>query len=245
MPWPWPPRSPSAQGREPAGLWDCHVHILPGIDDGPRDMATAVAMVAMAAEHGTAVMVATPHAIEGLYDTDRPRVLAQLEDLRAACGAAGLAVRLLPGQEIALVPDLPARLTSGRLLTLGDLGRAVLIEVPSAGLPPYWEQSLFDLAVAGFTPVVAHVERTPLLHDERLAERAAELGCRFQINARVLGTRGGAYRACLRLVAAGWVAALGSDGHDLADRPPVLDACLGQPQLVSLLQAPAILPHSD
>ena len=240
MPWPWRASSspPAGHGSPAADLWDCHVHILPGIDDGPPDMETAIGMIRMAAEHGTAVMVATPHAIEGLYDTSREQVLAALADVRAACEAVGIGVRLLPGQEIALVPDLAARLSSGRLLTYADQGRAALVEVPSTGLPPYWEQALFDLAVAGVIPVVAHVERTPLLTDHKLADRAAELGARFQINARVLGTRGSAYRECTRLIEAGWVACLGSDGHDLAGRKPLMDAALGVPTVQALLRNP-------
>ena len=48
---------------------DIHTHILPGIDDGSRDLYDSMEMAAMAAESGTTVMIATPHCnIPGVYD---------------------------------------------------------------------------------------------------------------------------------------------------------------------------------
>ena len=41
---------------------DIHCHLLPGVDDGPAEEATALAMCRLAAEHGTTDLVATPHA---------------------------------------------------------------------------------------------------------------------------------------------------------------------------------------
>lgn len=42
---------------------DIHTHILPGIDDGSRDLYDSMEMAAMAAESGTTVMIATPTVI--------------------------------------------------------------------------------------------------------------------------------------------------------------------------------------
>ena len=47
---------------------DIHTHILPGLDDGAEDIYDSLEMGAMAQEHGTKVIVATPHCnIPGLY----------------------------------------------------------------------------------------------------------------------------------------------------------------------------------
>ncbi len=207
-------------------------------------METAVAMVRLAAEHGTGIMVATPHAIGGLYDTTRDQVLRALEELRTACAAEGLPMRLLPGQEIAMESDLAARLRGGELCTLADTGRAALIEVPAVGFPPYWERAFFDLTLAGITPVVAHAERTTLTRDAALAARVVELGGRLQVNSRVLGAPGAVQRAVHGWVRNGWVACLGSDAHDLRRRPPVLDEAVraaGRLDLDGLLSGPELL----
>ena len=40
---------------------DIHAHILPGIDDGARDIYETLEMASQAAANGTRAIVATPH----------------------------------------------------------------------------------------------------------------------------------------------------------------------------------------
>lgn len=39
---------------------DLHAHILPGVDDGARDIQDSLEMAAMAADSGVSIMTATP-----------------------------------------------------------------------------------------------------------------------------------------------------------------------------------------
>ena len=59
---------------------DMHCHILPGVDDGARDMRESLAMLDAAVEAGVSSMVCTPHcrkpwfdfeAMWSAYDVDR------------------------------------------------------------------------------------------------------------------------------------------------------------------------------
>lgn len=43
------------------GVIDFHSHILPGIDDGSRNVETSIGMLRMCKEHGVDTMIATPH----------------------------------------------------------------------------------------------------------------------------------------------------------------------------------------
>ena len=40
---------------------DFHSHILPGIDDGSRNVETSIGMLRMCREQGVDIMIATPH----------------------------------------------------------------------------------------------------------------------------------------------------------------------------------------
>ena len=240
MPWPFAARQPADLG---GGWWDCHCHILPGLDDGPSDLETAVEMVRLACAHGTATLVATPHAIAGLYPTTRDGVLTALEELRAACEAEGVAAELHPGQEIALEPDIPERLAAGELLTYADAGTAALIELPAFGVPPFCADTFFRLRLRGVLPVVAHAERTSLVSEPAELARLIDAGARLQLNAAVFGARGSVRKLVLSWVRQGWVVCLGSDGHSLGRRPPILDPAVaaGIPELRPLLDRPGFL----
>src|SRR5450755_1816048 len=78
---------------------DLHCHILPGLDDGARDLDDAVAMARQAQEDGIAAVCATPHIRH-----DHEVRIAQLPERRAALAAAiaaaGIATRILPGGEV-------------------------------------------------------------------------------------------------------------------------------------------------
>ena len=41
---------------------DLHAHILPGVDDGARDIQDSLEMAAMAVDSGVSIMTATPHS---------------------------------------------------------------------------------------------------------------------------------------------------------------------------------------
>jgi protein-tyrosine phosphatase len=57
---------------------DLHCHILPGLDDGPDDMAISLAMAESAIADGITHVVATPHSSnEYHYDNARVRELRQ------------------------------------------------------------------------------------------------------------------------------------------------------------------------
>ena len=200
---------------------DLHSHVLPGIDDGAADLDEALAMARAAAADGVTTVVATPHA-----DTHQPRsdVAARVLALQAELDAAGIALRLLPGVEIALSPDVPERLRDGTLLTLAG-SRYALIELPFNVMPPHVDRVLYEVQLAGFTPLMAHVERYRYVQSalERLDEWC-ERGAVLQVTAGSLrGDFGSRPRAAAAAIARGaWPAVLASDAHDSRHRRPEL-----------------------
>ena len=54
---------------------DLHIHIIPGVDDGSRDMDLSLEMAAMAVDNGVRAVCATPHfGFEG--SASRSQILA-------------------------------------------------------------------------------------------------------------------------------------------------------------------------
>ena len=202
---------------------DLHCHILPGLDDGPATLDDALAMARMAAADGVQVIVATPH-VQREYRFPAPDLIREAAArLDKAVRAEQLPLRILPGAEIPAEPELLEALQAGRLLTVGDRGRHVLIELPSNAPAIYAPELFFRLQVAGYTPIVAHVERAVIFrHQPAMLREFHERGIQLQLNVDSLSAGWSTRRYARQLVRDGLVDLLASDGHDLKRRQPVL-----------------------
>ncbi len=204
---------------------DCHNHTLPGIDDGAHDAEMAMEMAQCAVKHGIHTIVCTPHHLNGVFSNDRAAVLAQVAALRSQLDAAGIPLAVLPGSELHLVPELPARILEGDALTYADRGHAALVELPKHTVPTGTETVLERLLYQKITPVIAHPERnSELIRDpHRLAEWVG-WGCKAQLTAQScsgdFGTR--LQSQCRRWCEQGIVHLIASDAHRPYGRAPIL-----------------------
>jgi len=137
---------------------DLHSHILPGIDDGARSLEISLEMARLAVADGIHTMACTPHIYPGLYMNDAPGIARARDALQAELDARGIALRLVSGADVHLVPGLLSGLREGRIPTLNG-SRYVLLEPSHHVAPPRFEESVFQLVVAGYTPVITHPER--------------------------------------------------------------------------------------
>lgn len=194
---------------------DLHSHILPGLDDGARDLDEAIEIARSAVADGTRVIAATPHVRED-YPTTSPAMENGVAHLRAALTRAGIDLVLLPGGELAL--EQLDRLSPDELRKFGLGGNAayLLIETPYYDWPLSFGDVVFRLVAAGITPVIGHPERNAAVQeDQELLSALVRGGALVQVTAASLdGRLGSRTRACARrLIDAELVHLLGSDAH--------------------------------
>ncbi len=215
---------------------DLHSHILPGLDDGVESLAAAVELARAAVRDGVDVIAATPHVRDD-YPTSADEMERGVRDLRAALAAEGVPLELLSGGEIALgrLPLLEEE--ELRRFALGGSKHSLLLEFPYFGWPLGLEQTVFELRVRGWRPVLAHPERNDELQTrpDRLG-RLVETGALIQLTAASLdGRLGRATRAtALRLLERGHAHLIGSDAHAPSLREVGLSAAaaaVGDPEL--------------
>lgn len=137
---------------------DLHSHILPGIDDGAKTLDVSLQMARLAVADGIHTMACTPHIYPGLYMNSAQGITLARDALQAELDAQGIALRLVTGADVHLVPDLLAGLRAGHVPTLNG-SRYVLLEPSHHVAPPRFEESVFALVAAGYTPVITHPER--------------------------------------------------------------------------------------
>jgi protein-tyrosine phosphatase len=198
---------------------DCHSHVVPSGDDGAATIRDGVALCRSAAEHGTAILFATPHVWPHLT-LSREREQEVRDAFERIRPRAGLELRL--GYE--LTPARPLLNEDPRRYALEGTD-CVLMEVPFAGPADLVFALAEHVEAEGLRPVIAHPERTEaVLDDPFVAQELAARGWTLQVNATSLTGRHGPDPEQLgwSLVEGGLAPLVGSDGHR-ATRPAHLD----------------------
>jgi protein-tyrosine phosphatase len=231
-------------------LIDFHSHLVPGVDDGASGVEQARAALAELRGQGVHTAITTPHLSGALTRHPKPlrarldEVEANWKELRDFAAAGSPALRLELGAEVMLDTDTPD-LSDPRTRLAGT--PFALVEFPRMLVPVNAEQTLAYLLARGWTPVVAHPERYPNIHEElRDAAQWRKMGVRLQVNAGSLLGRFGreAQGRAWRLVRLGWADYLASDYHArgrlaLADARDLLRSRGGGEQASLLLEANA------
>lgn len=180
-------------------------------------------MARLAAADGVQIIVATPHVSRELNYPEPALVRELVARLNRALQVEKLPLRVLPGSEAPAEPELLEALQAGRILTVGDRGRHVLVELPPNAPAIYAPELFFRLQLAGFTPIIAHIERAAIFRAQpQILQEMHDRGYVLQMNADSLSADWHTRRYARRLLQQGLVDVLASDGHDASRRKPLL-----------------------
>ena len=198
-----------------SGRVDLHLHLLPGLDDGPETTEASLELAEAMAALGYTHLCATPHQWEGMWLPSTQEMEHARQAVAEAIEAAGLQVELYLGAEHHVEYTLMERLNAGSLLTLGP-GRAVLLELPGFDVPSSFEPMLFELQTRGYLTLLAHPERhQELMRDRTRLESLRERGLGLQLCLTSLGGKMGrkVARQATKLLRDGLYELAGSDAH--------------------------------
>jgi protein-tyrosine phosphatase len=198
---------------------DLHLHLLPGLDDGAPDEASALAHAQRMVADGIRAATVTPHVGSPFFDVDPLTIPERTAQLQRALDREGIALELHAGGEVH--PQGAADLGVAQLdaIAHGPRGaRWVLAEVPFAGIDETFLHGLTAITRRGFGVLIAHPERAAGLLTDGGLERlrpALEAGAVLQVNACSLMGRQGeeAQDAGRRLVRSRLAYVIASDGH--------------------------------
>ena len=154
-------------------MTDLHAHILPGMDDGPKTLPDAMALVERAAIQGVDHIALTSH-----FCCENESVEAYLARreiafsvLREACPKE---LTLKRGCEVYFSPRL---LTENVEALCLEGTKVLLLELPVLQKPAFLREVLASVVQKGITPLIAHVERYQYVaQDPRILADWVELG---------------------------------------------------------------------
>ena len=153
-----------------------------------------------------------------------PQVVAEkIATLQSMLDGAGVSIKLGRGCDFHMSYDniQEAKIDPARF-SINGLGY-ILIELPDYGISQVLMETLYQLRLAGLTPILTHPERNATLQvDQRRMVEWLQGGLLVQVTAgSVLGHMGKvAQRMAHQLLANRWVHFLATDAHNITSRPP-------------------------
>ena len=203
---------------------DFHSHILPGIDDGSRNVKMSLGMIEELGRQGVDTICATSH----FYVTQRTpeHFLERRQEAYELLETVlpDNAPRILLGAEVLYFPGI-SRLESLPSLCLEGTD-VLLLEMPFSEWQEYWVREVCDLALGGeFTILMAHIERYYARQPRKVWDQLLELDVLMQANADYFLQQDSIFRfrnrnTALKLMKEGRIHLLGTDTHNLTSRPP-------------------------
>lgn len=203
---------------------DLHNHILPGLDDGARDLTMSLAMARQAVDDGITAVAATPHRIRHVYWPTLKMRQAAYDRLSEALSARKIPLHIQPWTELYEDFDLAGQLDEPHLI-LGQTAKYCLLEFAPHDLPVYHERLLSDFFYREVTVVLAHPERNfGIITQPQRALELVQKGVLLQINSGSLtGMFGPLVQMTAELLLANkLVHIIASDAHDDRNRPLIL-----------------------
>ncbi len=208
-----------------AGLLDVHCHILPGVDDGSRNLEESRAMLAEAARVGITSIVCTPHCRGSHFSQSKcvdayKKLLPFAEDLR---------IHLVLAYEVYYNKLQEIGVDRAHLLRNPETDD-LLLELPTGQIPMDIDRILFQLQSQGLRVIIAHPERYAYVQDDiSFAQNWVERGCALQASANFIegGMRSATKKAAKQMMQQGMYTYLASDAHE-PDHYEVYRKCLGK-----------------
>ncbi|MBX9888395.1 MAG: histidinol phosphatase [Flavobacteriaceae bacterium] len=193
---------------------DIHSHLLPGIDDGARTFADSLRLTKALQSFGITQIITTPHIIQHVWDNSQEDIEALSITTKSNLETENILIPFKAAAEYLMDDQFVRLFQSKNLLTLKD--NHVLVEMSYINAPIQLYTILFDLQVAGYTPILAHPERY-LFYQNNFDEykKLKRAGCLFQLNLlSVVGYYGAQInKTAEKLLSQGLYDYVGSDVH--------------------------------
>lgn len=199
---------------------DLHCHILPGVDDGAKDLSESILMAKKAVEQGIYTIVATPHHLNNNFENTRLQILARVEELNQILKQENIDVKIIPGQETRIYGEMVDGYESGEILPINDTPY-LLVELPSSHVPRYTEKLFFDIQMKGLIPVIVHPERNQeIIERPEILYQLVKKGALTQVTAAsICGDFGKKIKSfSLQLIDANLTHFIASDAHNTSNR---------------------------
>lgn len=205
---------------------DTHSHLLPGVDDGVKDIETALSCINEMKRNGINKIYVTPHFQTHRFKNDEDDIKRRFDELRKQVNEQIPDIELQLAGEYLIDSGFEERLQSKQLLTIND--KYLLVEFSFNQSMLGMEELFFEMQMKGYEVILAHPERYLYLNkDSKLIHNLKEQGVYFQSNIMSFGGFYGSesMKRAYQYVDNGWIDFLGTDIHGRKYRDALVDVC--------------------
>lgn len=206
---------------------DLHCHYIPEIDDGARDLNSAIALAQYAEQSGISHAVCTPHIDPGHYENDINSINKAHVAYASALREVGCNLKTACAAEVRICPEIVQWVKQKKIPYVGSWkGKPViLLEFPHSHIPVGTTQLLAWLQKHDVQVMVAHPERNrDVWGDITKLKTLKKYGCIFQVTSGSFLNRfsNRAKQIAEIMLHEKLIAVVASDAHSLRRRPPDL-----------------------
>ena len=198
---------------------DFHSHILPGIDDGARDVETSLKMLSVCRDTGIETVLMTPHC----HPMSQEKVDSFIENRDDAFELLSGTLKKQKSRFPKIIPAAEVHIYDGlhkcsglEKLCIKDTNY-ILVEMPYRTWKDYAFEEVYQLTRLGFRPIMAHIDR--FLDQEKSFGEIFSLNVQVQVNSSAFKSHG-IRKKMLKLFESGHILGFGCDALNLSDRSP-------------------------
>lgn len=166
----------------PEDFVDIHSHLLPGIDDGAKDLNNSIELIMKMRSYGIKNFITTPHVLGNVYQNSSETIKKKLEEVKEALSNKGINdISIRAAAEYMLDEQFSKLLEKEDILTIKD--NYILVEMSYFSAPIHLFEIIFEIQLKGYKPILAHPERYNFYHhDFKNYHKLKKAGCLFQLN---------------------------------------------------------------
>ena len=204
---------------------DWHSHILPGVDDGSKNVSESVTLLNMLSQQGIKTVVATPHFLAN--EESAEQFIARRDEAFGKLNEEfqHISIEIVLGAEVKYYEGI-SKLQNISSLCIGK-SKLLLLEMPFTTWTEYTIRELIEMASSGNVKIVlAHIDRYLSQQKKHVWERLYDSGILMQVNASFFNDLF-SRRKAFKMLDEHRIHFLGSDCHNIKTRPPEIGKAYG------------------
>lgn len=172
---------PTLASLIPNNYVDIHSHVLPGIDDGAKNLKDSQFLLESMIGFGFKKCITSPHTMANVYNNTIESINDAKKKVENGIPDLAQKLDLHAASEYFIDENFIENFKSNPLLTIKD--NYVLVEMSFLNQPIQLHEYLFELQLAGYQPVLAHPERYSFYHHRfKDYDKLKKMGLKFQLN---------------------------------------------------------------